>query len=240
MSRRRKHVRNQLEELCPELNDGDAVCRVVELRGGNQVQVRDDVDVRSARRRIIASRSSLVRAAPTHHLVPSLPQVEKPDASTTLIRIPSKFSKVLWVRKGSHVLAHFEEDATSDAANGGARGSKVTGELLRVLYAEQIKELRRARPEAWPERFGTGRGGGGGADDDDGDAGVDDAVGGVRAMRFGDAAAEAEAEAEAEASDDDDGLPPLEANTNRRRMPESDSSSEEEEEVEEEEEDDDD
>ena len=60
MSRRRKHVRNQLEELCPELNDGDAVCRVVELRGGNQVQVRDDVDVRSARRRVIASRSSLV------------------------------------------------------------------------------------------------------------------------------------------------------------------------------------
>ena len=39
MSRRRKHVRNQLEEACPELNEGDSVCRVVELRGGNQVEV---------------------------------------------------------------------------------------------------------------------------------------------------------------------------------------------------------
>lgn len=40
MSRRRKHVRNQLDEACPELNEGDAVCRVVEIRGGNQIEVR--------------------------------------------------------------------------------------------------------------------------------------------------------------------------------------------------------
>jgi hypothetical protein len=33
MSRRRKHVRSQLDESCPELNPGDAVCRVVDLRG---------------------------------------------------------------------------------------------------------------------------------------------------------------------------------------------------------------
>ena len=35
MSRRRKHVRSQLDEACPELNPGDAVCRVVDIRGSN-------------------------------------------------------------------------------------------------------------------------------------------------------------------------------------------------------------
>ena len=40
MSRRRKHVRNLVDEALPELTEGDEVCRVTELRGGNQVEVR--------------------------------------------------------------------------------------------------------------------------------------------------------------------------------------------------------
>ena len=72
-------------------------------------------------------------------------QVEKPDASQTLCRIPSKFSKILWVRAGSFIVAHFEDDAEASDA-------KVTGELTRVLYADQIKELKK-RPGVWPERF---------------------------------------------------------------------------------------
>mmetsp|Transcript_36229 Transcript_36229/g.58196 ORF Transcript_36229/g.58196 Transcript_36229/m.58196 type:complete len:233 (+) Transcript_36229:102-800(+) len=109
MSRRRKHVRSQLDEACPDLTAGDAVVRVVDIRGGNQIEV------------------------------------EKPDSCQTLIRVPAKFSKILWVRKGTFVLAHFEEHAAED-------GGKVTGELLRVLYADQIKEMRK-RPGMWPETF---------------------------------------------------------------------------------------
>lgn len=40
MSRRRKHVRELVDEPCPELGAGDAVCRVVELRGGNHIEAR--------------------------------------------------------------------------------------------------------------------------------------------------------------------------------------------------------
>ena len=40
MSRRRKHVRNLVDEALPELTQGDEVCVVTELRGGNQVEVR--------------------------------------------------------------------------------------------------------------------------------------------------------------------------------------------------------
>ena len=40
MSRRRKHVRNLVDEALPELTEGDEICRVTELRGGNQVEVR--------------------------------------------------------------------------------------------------------------------------------------------------------------------------------------------------------
>ena len=40
MSRRRKHVRNLVDEALPELTQGDEVCVVTELRGGNHVEVR--------------------------------------------------------------------------------------------------------------------------------------------------------------------------------------------------------
>ena len=43
------------------------------------------------------------------------------DASQTLCRILSKFSKILWVRAGSFIVAHFEDDAEASDA-------KVTGE----------------------------------------------------------------------------------------------------------------
>ena len=101
-------------------------------------------------------------------------QVEKPDASQTLCRIPSKFSKILWVRAGSFIVAHFEDDAEASDA-------KVTGELTRVLYADQIKELKK-RPGVWPERFedanaaadrlGDTSIGGDGDGDGDGDGGT--------------------------------------------------------------------
>lgn len=131
MSRRRKHVRNQLDEACPELNEGDAVCRVVEIRGGNQIEVRGRGRVYVCPRAtwgqgmeiktppppppppplLALSSLSFTRLLPppstnalTHCLLThtrtrtlhDIHQVEKPDTLQTLIRIPSKFSKILW------------------------------------------------------------------------------------------------------------------------------------------------
>lgn len=39
MSRRRKHVRDLVDEPCPALGACEFVCRVVELRGGNHIEV---------------------------------------------------------------------------------------------------------------------------------------------------------------------------------------------------------
>ena len=47
--------------------------------------------------------------------------------------------------RGSFIVAHFEGDAEASDA-------KVTGEPMRVLYADQIKEMKK-RPGVWPERF---------------------------------------------------------------------------------------
>ena len=169
MSRRRKHVRDLVDDPCPELGDGDAVCLVVELRGGNHIEVRrappPPPPPRTPAPSCHSRRPTPPPPVPTHTPLtkpppplpppnpspPSAPQVEKPDATRTLCRVPSKFSKILWVRAGSHVVARFEAEAEADDA-------KVTGELVRVLYANQIKEMKKL-PGVWPERFAAKEGG---------------------------------------------------------------------------------
>ena len=73
--------------------------------------------------------------------------MEKPDRSRTLCRIPSKFSKILWVRAGSFIVARFEEAALDESSH----DAKVTGEMTRALYHTQMKEMRRAN--RWPALF---------------------------------------------------------------------------------------
>ena len=73
--------------------------------------------------------------------------MEKPDSSRTLCRIPSKFSKILWVRAGSFIVARGEEEALDESSH----DAKVTGEMTRALYHTQMKEMRRAN--RWPALF---------------------------------------------------------------------------------------
>ena len=204
MSRRRKHVRNLVDEALPELTEGDEVCRVTELRGGNQVEVR--ISRASPARTAAAARPGLPishRLTHTSQTPTRNAQVEKADGASTLIRIPAKFSKVLWVRKGTHVLAHIEPNLPDDV--------KVTGELLRVLYKAQIREMR--KDGTWPRAF-----------DDLNDDAMDDDVagGGVHGVDVQRGALEglsigADGCGGDDSCDDDD-LPPLAANRNRRPL----------------------
>jgi hypothetical protein len=132
---------------------------------------------------------------------------------------------VLWVRKGTHVLAHLEPDllARDDV--------KVTGEMLRVLYKEQIRTMR--KDGTWPVQF------------DDTDAmdadivgesrgeGVDVQRGALSQLSIGDGGGD-------ESESDDADLPPLTENRNRRPIRREETSSSEEEEEEEAESSDDD
>jgi len=228
MSRRRKHVRDLVDEPCPELAACEAVCRVVELRGGNHIEVRrergrgsdagawsgDDVNLAHRRRRPRVSSFSSI-AMPVGALadlslsrlertdlslrpLPTRAKVEKPDSSRTLCRIPSKFSKILWVRAGSFIVARFEEEALDESSH----DAKVTGEMTRALYHTQMKEMRRAN--RWPALF---------AETETKDA--------ERVTEKQDDDADDD-----DASDDsDDSLPPIEVIRNRPRRAKEESSS---------------
>ncbi len=130
------------------------------------------------------------------------------------------------MRKGTHVLAHIEPNLPDDV--------KVTGELLRVLYKAQIREMR--KDGTWPRAFDDSYDD---AMDDDvaggGAHGVDVQRGALEGLSIGGAGSGGDDD------DDDDGLPPLAANRNRRPLRrEVESSSESEDGKEEEEEDGDD
>lgn len=119
------------------------------------------------------------------------------------------------MRKGTHVLAHLEPDllARDDV--------KVTGEMLRVLYKEQIRTMR--KDGTWPVQF------------DDTDVAMDaddvgESIGGVDVQRgalsqlsIGDGGGD-------ESESDDADLPPLTENRNRRPIRREETSSSEEEE----------
>jgi probable RNA-binding protein EIF1AD len=79
------------------------------------------------------------------------------DGTTTVIRVPAKFKNLVYFRSGMYVVATFvgrDELEGSDA--------KVTGELVRVLYADQVKELKKREDGSWPASFEDAGGGGDG------------------------------------------------------------------------------
>jgi len=86
--------------------------------------------------------------------------VTKPDDSRTLVRIPSRFANIYYVRRGSFVLCtgfasrreETEERGSKQSGGSAATTSgKVTGELKRVLTREQIKSVKKR--QLWPELF---------------------------------------------------------------------------------------
>ena len=63
-------------------------------------------------------------------------EVEFEGGSTTLCMIPAKFNKKLWIRRGGLVVV--EQTVTE------ATGAKVTANVVAVLYAEHLKQFRKA------------------------------------------------------------------------------------------------
>ena len=112
------------------------------------------------------------------------------------------------MRKGTHVLAHIEPNLPDDV--------KVTGELLRVLYKAQIREMR--KDGTWPRAFDDLNDD---AMDDDvadggGAHGVDVQRGALEGLSIGaDGSGGGDDWSD---DDDDDDLPPLAENRNRRPL----------------------
>ncbi|PNW84714.1 hypothetical protein CHLRE_03g155800v5 [Chlamydomonas reinhardtii] len=144
-------------------------------------------------------------------------EVEFPDGRQTLVLMPAKFNKKLWVKRGGFVMVEDSAQAEGD--------TKVTGTIVSVLYDDQIKQLQKMEG-VWPKEFAKD----GKAsledmmppsdseesDQEEGQAGasaaaVAGAAKAVAAPHGGD-----HGEEEGEEEDDDDGLPPLQQNTNRK------------------------
>ncbi|CAG9463760.1 unnamed protein product [Pedinophyceae sp. YPF-701] len=73
-------------------------------------------------------------------------QVEYPSGERTLVIIPAKFVKKLWIKNGSFVV--IDDVELGDRAD--SAGHKVTGEVVHVLYEDSIKHIRRKQPDKWP------------------------------------------------------------------------------------------
>lgn len=93
------------------------------------------------------------RCPPPLRALPSLPtpphclprclltQVEFPDGRSTLCLLPAKFHKKLWVKNGNFLIVE-------DAPEAAGEGSRVTGQILAVLFADHVKQLKRM-PGVW-------------------------------------------------------------------------------------------
>lgn len=61
--------------------------------------------------------------------------MEYPDGRSTLVLLPAKFHKKLWIKKGNFLFVEGIEDEGADA--------RVTGQIVRVLFDEDVKQLKK-------------------------------------------------------------------------------------------------
>ncbi|TPX70829.1 hypothetical protein SpCBS45565_g01484 [Spizellomyces sp. 'palustris'] len=106
----RKQTTQHVLEELPVPGDGQCVAKVIENRGGGNYVVQ----------------------------VPA--EVKRTDEPTLLVSLPSKFRKLIWVKRGSFVIIQKEEGTT-----------KIAGEIVHVLFLDHIKHLK--TEGLWPVEF---------------------------------------------------------------------------------------
>ena len=94
MSHRRKHVLQSVADECPTIEAGQRLLRVCGPRGGNILEVRAP-----ARRPQAATPLTRTDSAGCRRL----PQVEDEEGVTMLVRMPQRFNKMLWVKRGARL-----------------------------------------------------------------------------------------------------------------------------------------
>ena len=177
----------------------------------------------------VALASAIARWARTQNndvstgLSPSEP-MEGP--SRTLCRLPARFVKTLWVRRGSYVV--IESDGQMSGGIGGEGGgatqqqpgARVTAEVAGVIMPKQVKAMRRAGE--WPtcldeyERATTGGSGGGGGGSGGGSSGAAAAAHDTGIPKREETN---DAESDEDNSDEDDDFADIVVNRNRMNVP---------------------
>lgn len=127
MSRSRKHVTMELDEHVQPPGPAQSLVRALGSRGSNLIAVSSK-----------NYQALSIHAGREPFLCPS--QVEFPDGRQTLVLMPAKFNKKLWVKRGGYLLVEDSPAAGDD--------SKITGTIVSVLYDDHIKQLSKM-PGVW-------------------------------------------------------------------------------------------
>lgn len=111
MSHRRKHVTSKANESCPLIKDNEKILRVSGVRGSNLVEARlgcaavvEEIPQHSSHSAARHQPSTLSsrNLRPSNRRTRSCRlQVDDAEGATFLVRMPQKFVKVLWVKKGA-------------------------------------------------------------------------------------------------------------------------------------------
>ena len=70
----------------------------------------------------------------------NLHEIITPNGERSLASLPTKFRKNIWIKRGDFVVVERI-----------AEGNKVTAEIVRILYPQHIKEIKRGN--MWPKEF---------------------------------------------------------------------------------------
>ena len=164
MSHRRKHVLQSVADECPTIAPGQRLLRVCGPRGSNILEVRTPGAPCEA--------PLWTRVADSSCAAPPLAscQVEDEHGAQLLVRMPQRFNKMLWVKRGARrrsgraapracnatckrslrrapccVAGSFLIAEVSDAE--AAAGDRVRGEVVAVVYDAHLRQLRKT--EQW-------------------------------------------------------------------------------------------
>mmetsp|Transcript_126698 Transcript_126698/g.366743 ORF Transcript_126698/g.366743 Transcript_126698/m.366743 type:complete len:182 (+) Transcript_126698:109-654(+) len=88
------------------------------------------------------------------------------DDTVYLAILPTKFHKLVWVKRGDYVLVEVGEEDEESANNGNEDGG-IRHMITHILYKDQVKHLK--SKGFWPEGDSEFAKGAGAQDDDDGD-----------------------------------------------------------------------
>ena len=127
----RKNVEKDVLEALPEPTESQQIVQVVQSHGSNIFEVA---------------------FPPTAPSTNTEEEAEATTVKTTLARLPTRFRKLIWVKRGTYLLC-----SSSDTDYQTAKGEKgrVTMNVDYVLFERQVKHLQKNNmwPEGWASAF---------------------------------------------------------------------------------------
>jgi len=75
----------------------------------------------------------------------NLCEVLTPAGGKLVVRVPSKFNKVIWIGRGDYLIVEPSNESVK------MQSGEIKGHILHVLYKDQIHHLKSLK--LWPEQF---------------------------------------------------------------------------------------